>query len=134
MDQRKTEEKKPESGVETIEQKPVEPVTLEKINELLTNNLKWSQIIYEQTRKINRKMFWSALFDYIKLGAIIVVLLVGFVYLIPGVNNVLKTIDVFSGVDICKEGTLQKGAFLDAFLKQFPLEQAAKEQLKALLK
>ena len=51
-EEQKEENKTTEDSV--LEKKIEEPVTLEKINELLTNNLKWSQIIYEQNRKINR--------------------------------------------------------------------------------
>lgn len=115
------------------EPKFVEPVTLEKINELLTNNLKWSQIIYEQNRKINHKLFWASFFDYLKIAIIIIPLIVGFFYLLPGINNLLKTVDVFSGVDVCKDGTTQQGAFIDAALNQLPFDQAKKEQIKALL-
>ncbi len=117
-----------------VDKKNAEPVTLEKINELLTNNLKWSQIIYEQSRKINRKLFWSSFFDYLKVAVILIPIIIGFFYLLPGINNLLRAADVFSGVDVCKEGTVQQGAFLDALLKQLPFDQAKKEQLKALLK
>ncbi|HRY36940.1 MAG TPA: hypothetical protein P5230_03650 [Candidatus Magasanikbacteria bacterium] len=110
------------------------PVTLEKLNELLTNNLKWSQIIYEQNRKINRKLFWSSFFDYLKVAVILIPIIIGFFYLLPGINNLLRAADVFAGVDVCKDGSAQQGAFLDALLKQLPIDQAKKEQLKALLR
>ena len=128
----KTEDKVQEAGKIEVP-KSVEPVTLEKINELLTNNLKWSQIIYEQNRKINRKLFWASFFDYLKIAIIIVPLIIGFVYLLPGINNLLRTVDIFSGTDICKNGTIQQGASIDALLDQLPFDQAKKEQIKALL-
>ena len=108
-----------------------DPVTLEKIKELLTNNLKWSQIIYEQNRKINRKLFWASFFDYLKIALIVIPLVVGFFYLLPGINNLLNAADIFSGG---KDGTSEQGASLDAFLNQLPLDQAKKEQIKTLLR
>ncbi|MDD3607646.1 MAG: hypothetical protein PHQ20_02520 [Candidatus Moranbacteria bacterium] len=128
------EEKKPEKILTEKEPEVSEPVTLEKINELLTNNLKWSQIIYEQNRKINKKLFWSSFFNYLKLVLIIIPLIVGFVYLLPGLNNFLKTLSVFSGYDIYQEGEKQQGAFWDNFLNQLPIDQSKQEQIKALLR
>ncbi len=133
----KNEEQKEESkATEDLvsEKKTEEPVTLEKINELLTNNLKWSQIIYEQNRKINRKLLWSSIFNYLKILIIIIPLIVGFFYLLPGINNLLKAADIFSGAGSSKEGNVSQEAFLDNFLKQFPIDQAKQEQIKALLR
>ena len=133
----KNEEQKEENKTTedlVSEKKTEEPVTLEKINELLTNNLKWSQIIYEQNRKINRKLLWSSVFNYLKILIIIIPLIVGFFYLLPGINNLLKAADIFSGVGSSKEGSVSQEAFLDNLLKQFPIDQAKQEQIKALLR
>lgn len=114
------------------EPKKNEPITLEKINELLTNNLKWSQIIYEQNRKINRKLFWASFFDYLKMALIVIPLVIGFFYLLPSMNNLLQTVGALS---MTQDGTLnQQGVSLDALLNQLPFDQAKKEQLKALLR
>ena len=131
-------EKKMEEKVEEIskieEKKPVEPVTLEKINELLTNNLKWSQIIYEQNRKINNKLFWSSIFSYLKVALIVIPLIIGFVYLMPNLNNFFNALDSFSGINTTKEGVAQQNALIDALLKQLPFDQSKQEQIKALLR
>lgn len=133
----KNEEQKEENKTTedlVSEKKTEEPVTLEKINELLTNNLKWSQIIYEQNRKINRKLLWSSIFNYLKILIIIIPLVVGFFYLLPDINNLLRAADIFSGAGSSKEGAVSQEAFLDNFLKQFPIDQAKQEQIKALLR
>jgi len=131
-------EKKMEEKVEEIskieEKKPVEPVTLEKINELLTNNLKWSQIIYEQNRKINNKLFWSSVFSYLKVTLIVIPLIIGFIYLMPNLNNFFNALDSFSGINTTKEGVAQQNALIDALLKQLPFDQSKQEQIKALLR
>jgi hypothetical protein len=111
-----------------------EPVTLEKLNELLTNNLKWSQIIYEQNRKINRKLFWASFFDYLKMAIILVPLIIGFVYLLPSINNLMNTVGSLYGITNPKNGSTEQSASIDALLNQFPLDQAKKEQIKALLR
>ena len=133
MSEKKTEEKSEEIP-KVEEKKPVEPVTLEKINELLTNNLKWSQIIYEQNRKINNKLFWSSVFSYLKVALIVVPLIIGFIYLMPNVNNFLSALDSFSGINTTQEGASQQNALIDALLKQLPIDQSKQEQIKALFK
>lgn len=50
----------------TLEQKmhpqtpPVKDVSPLALRELMEKNLKWSQILYEQNRRINRKLLWTA--------------------------------------------------------------------------
>ena len=61
-------------------------------------------------------------------------MIVGFFYLLPGINNLLKAADIFSGVSGSKEGSVSQEAFLDNLLKQFPIDQAKQEQIKALLR
>jgi len=127
-------EEKVEEISKIEEKKPVEPVTLEKINELLTNNLKWSQIIYEQNRKINNKLFWSSVFSYLKVTLIVIPLIIGFIYLMPNLNNFFNALDSFSGINTTKEGVAQQNALIDALLKQLPFDQSKQEQIKALLR
>ena len=47
--------------------KPPKDVSPEALRELLEKNLKWSQIIYEQNRKINSKLFWTAFANWTRL-------------------------------------------------------------------
>ncbi|MDO9509926.1 MAG: hypothetical protein Q7J14_01400 [Candidatus Magasanikbacteria bacterium] len=116
------------------EKKEEQPVTLEKINELLTNSLKWSQIIYEQNRKINRKLFWNSLFNYLKVVFILIPLVVGFFYILPGINSLLKTAGIFSDVDVGQKSVMDQEGVIENLLEQLPLDQAKKEQIKSLLR
>lgn len=118
--------------VDKIESNKEEPVTLERIKELLTNNLKWSQIIYEQNRKINSKLFWNSIFNYLKIIIIIIPLIIGFFYLLPEINNFLKTVTIFLGIN--QKGGVQQELFIENLLKQVPLDQAKQEQIKTLFR
>ena len=133
MSENKTEDKKEEKA-KLEEKKIIEPVTLEKINELLTNNLKWSQIIYEQNRKINNKLFWSSVFSYLKVAFIVIPLIIGFIYLMPNINNFFNVLDSFSSINTTKEDVAGQNALIDALLKQLPFDQSKQEQIKALLR
>src|SRR6266545_1099938 len=62
-----------EGSAKPTDAKPGEPpveavkkdVSPEALRELLEKNLKWSQIIYEQTRKINSKLFWKTVWGWL---------------------------------------------------------------------
>ncbi len=131
MSEELKEENKKENSLE--EAKEEKPITLEKINELLTNSLKWSQIIYEQNRKINRKLFWYSFFNYLKFALILIPLIVGFFYLLPNVDGLLQTMNFFSG-DISQKNTTDQEVLIENFLEKLPLDQSKKEQVKSLLR
>lgn len=57
--------------------KDVSPLAL---RELMEKNLKWSQILYEQNRRINRKLFWAAVARWIQLLVALGVVGLGIVY------------------------------------------------------
>lgn len=116
------------------EKKEEEPVTLEKINELLTNSLKWSQIIYEQNRKINRKLFWNSFFNYLKLAVIIIPLAIGFLYVLPNISNFLGVTDIFFDNKLNQKIGIEEGGYIESLLDQLPVDQAKKEEIKSLLR
>ena len=94
------EEKKNKEVKEVIEIKKSDSV-----QELLEKNLKWSQIIYEQNRKINRKLTWAAIAGWLRLILILAPLVLALVFLPPILKDVWsKYSDVLglvesSGVD-----------------------------------
>ena len=133
MNEEKKEENKKEETTVVLEQKDAEPVTLDKINELLTNNLKWSQIIYEQNRKINRKLFWYSFFNYLKFALIIIPLVIGLFYVLPSINSLFQTFDIFSGDSMNQKSSTEQNILIENFLEQMPLDQLKKEQIRALL-
>ncbi len=112
---------------------PTEVVKAEpSLKELIEKNLKWSQIIYEQNRKINNKLLWTAIGNWLRLLLIIASLALGVIYLEPLLKGVLSQYGDLLG------GTSTAGAkqnSMDSLLKLFTnLDPAKQEQLKTLLK
>ncbi|MFA6104977.1 MAG: hypothetical protein WC725_00045 [Patescibacteria group bacterium] len=96
----KTEPKKTELAippvVDAASAVSVEPVKVEKdvspaaLRELLEKNLKWSQIIYEQNRKINGKLFWTAFANWVRLIILVGTFAAAAWFLPPLVGNVFN--------------------------------------------
>lgn len=98
-----------------------------ELKELLEKNLKWSQIIYEQNRKINHKLMWSAIASWLRFLIILIPLVLG-ALLIPQLlrdyNCLIKGIN-------CAENS--RGS-LENMLKFLPLDTAQREELKKIIK
>ena len=101
------------------------------LRELIEKNLKWSQIIYEQNRKINNKLLWASIFGWFKIILIVAPLILAYIYLQPMLKGVLKQYGSLLGL---AEQTGAKPAAVESLLKMFNLDPAKQEQLKALLK
>ena len=101
------------------------------LNELMEKNLKWSQIIYEQNRKINNKLLWAAIASWVKLLILIGSIVAAVVFLPPLLKGVWSQ---YSGLfDSLSAGTGIKNP-LDNVMKLFNLDPAQLEQMKTLLK
>ncbi len=113
--------------------KVVTPKTdTEMIKELLEKNLKWSQIIYEQNRKINNKLMWSAIFSWFRVLLILVPLILAAWFLPPLLKNLQNTYGgLLGGKTVSVEPNTKS---IDQLMKLLPLDPAKQEQLKALLK
>ena len=72
-----------QSMVSGLEKKGDQP----SLKELLEKNLKWSQIIYEQNRKINNKLLWSAIANWLRLLIIVVPFILAIIYLPAIIKN-----------------------------------------------
>ncbi len=105
----------------------------EALRELLEKNLKWSQIIYEQNRRINSKLFWQALAGWLRLLIILVPIVLAVIFLPPILNDVWKQYQGLLGQvsDIPKD---YSSPSLEKLLKLLPLDPAKQEQLKTILK
>jgi hypothetical protein len=101
------------------------------LKELIEKNLKWSQIIYEQNRKINNKLLWSAIADWLRVFLILIPLVLGILFIPALFKGVMSQYGDLLGVG--SEETTQQNS-MDNFLKLFNLDPAKQEQLKALLK
>jgi len=102
----------------------------QSLRELLEKNLKWSQIIYEQNRKINNKLMWSAIGGWVRLFLIVAPLIWAIWFLPPLVSQFMSSYGNLLGG---KSGANNSGS-LEQMMKLLPLDPAKQEQLKALLK
>jgi hypothetical protein len=117
---------KKEIDTKKMEVKDVSPGAL---RELLEKNLKWSQIIYEQNRKINNKLLWNTILGWLRLLIILIPLLLALWFLPPLLN---KYQELLNG-RITSDKILSP-ANVDKILDVLPVEQSKKEQIKAILK
>lgn len=137
-DNKKSESDKEKDEIVVKKTTKTEPE--EDLRELLEKNLKWSQIIYEQTRRLNRRLFWNSVFGWFKLIIIVAPLVGGIWYFWPTIKNVqqqyLEIMDLFGGANTLTEGgKLQMdNSTMDKLLKILPLNAGMEEQFKAIIK
>ena len=63
----------------------------EALRELLEKNLKWSQIIYEQTRKINSKLFWKSVSGWAMFFLLVVLPTAFSIWYLPTLMRTLQS-------------------------------------------
>lgn len=108
--------------------------TLNQVGELLEKNLKWSQIIYEQNRKINRKLLWSSVMSWVYFIIIVGPIVLAAVYLPPIVGNIYNQYQGLLGNVSAVKTQMPTQTSLDQILKMFPIDAAQEARLKSLLK
>lgn len=116
-----------------VKSKTAEPVP-ESARDLLEKNLKWSQIIYEQNRKINSKLFWMMFYGWFKFFIIAAVLGASVWFAYPMVKTAWQQYENLLGTGGILSGDKSVGGSLEEFLKSLPLSPAQKEQLKTMTK
>lgn len=105
----------------------------DSVRELLEKNLKWSQIIYEQNRKINHKLMWAAVAGWLRLILILAPLILAILYLTPIIKDVWSKFGTITSA--IGSGTDTQSGSLDNLFKVFiNLSPGQKEQIKGLLK
>lgn len=111
---------------------PKKEVNLSQVSELLEKNLKWSQIIYEQNRRLNNKLLWSAVASWLRFLMLAVPLILA-LWLLPPLYRELK--DKYTQL-LGGAGKVESfsPSSLNQLMKLLPLDAAAQEQLKAILK
>jgi len=62
----------------------------EALKSLIEKNIKWSQVIYHQNRKIQRRLSWMVFGSYFRLFLILVPLILGFIFLPPLISDFMK--------------------------------------------
>lgn len=55
----------------------------ESLKELIEKNIKWSQVIYDQNKKIKKRLGWMVAGSYLKLILIIAPIIIAMIYLPP---------------------------------------------------
>ncbi len=109
------------------EKEPTKPKTVataknETLQELIEKNIKWSQVIYEQNRKIKRRMGWMLFGSYLRLAIIIIPLLLAIYYLPPIVENFWEQYgNLLSGVG--SGSALNQGLQLNDIISQISTQQ-----------
>lgn len=61
----------------------LEPSDHGDLKTLIEKNIKWSQVIYNQNRKIQRRLSWIVFGSYLRLFLILVPVILGIIYLPP---------------------------------------------------
>lgn len=133
------EETKNDSDTVVIPEEPEKIVKKEVVaaepadlRELIEKNLKWSQIIYEQNRKINNKLLWASIFGWFKIILIFASLIWAYIYFQPILGGVLKQYGSLLGLEQQTGATPTSADYLLQIYKN--LDPAKLEQLKAGLK
>ncbi|MCX6779978.1 MAG: hypothetical protein NT034_02230 [Candidatus Magasanikbacteria bacterium] len=104
----------------------------EILKDLMEKNLKWSQIIYEQNRKIHNKLMWTAVAGWLRVILILAPLLWAIWYLPGLVKNLQNNYGFLGGRSATS--TAAGTQSMEQLLKILPLDAAKQEQLNALLK
>lgn len=102
------------------------------LKELIEKNLKWSQIIYEQNRKINSKLMWMAVASWLRVLVIAVPLALAVWFLAPHARGFYSLYQQLLNSQTPNNITTTNS--LEQIMKLFPLNTAQEQQLKAILK
>lgn len=82
-----TDTKDPSETVESVVVHPPvtetnqRPIGNTALRELIEKNIKWSQVIYNQNRKIQRRLTWITIGNYLRLFVIIAPIILGIIFL-----------------------------------------------------
>lgn len=98
------------------------------LRDLLEKNLKWSQIIYEQNRKINNKLLWSAIANWVRLGILILPFVLAYWFLPPLIRDFQTKYNFLFSTT-----TPAKTTSMEEILNILPLNEQQLSQLKAML-
>jgi len=90
--EKNTEKPKEKKVDEPVPEVDVKSSTLDSasLKELVEKNLKWSQIIYEQNKKIKRRLTIMAIGSYLRLALILIPIIFAIFYLPPLLKNMIS--------------------------------------------
>ena len=114
----------------------------DSLKELIEKNIKWSQVLYEQNKKIKRRLTLMSVASYLRLLIFVVPIILGIIYLPPLMadlfaqyGNILGGLGIggntgaVNPVEILSQ--IQSGVPLDEILSQIPAGQ--QEQIMQLI-
>lgn len=102
------------------------------IRELLEKNLKWSQIIYEQNRRISRRLLWASIAAWLKWAVIAAVIAWSAWYGWPILKNLINQYNSIARELQLPSGQKMDAATLEKIIKILPIDQQKQEQIKAM--
>ncbi len=87
------------------------PTSNDDLKELTTKNIQWTMAVYEQNKKIKRRLTMMVFLSYFKIAIILIPLILGIIFLPPLVTDFTNQIQDFisggflgsasnSGIDI----------------------------------
>ncbi|MDO8626073.1 MAG: hypothetical protein Q7K39_01270 [Candidatus Magasanikbacteria bacterium] len=103
----------------------------EDLRSLLEKNLKWSQIIYEQNRKINHKLLMVAVAGWLRFLIIAIPIALAIWFLPPFIKQLTATYG--SLLNDAEKGKLSPNS-LQEMIQMLPINSSQKEQIKNFLK
>lgn len=107
--------------------------SMETLKDLMEKNLKWSQLIYEQNKKLQRHFFWTAIFTWIKVIATVAFIVVAVFFASSWYKDLQKRYPFIFGHSK-QTVTSTPATSFEEFLKVLPINDSQREQLKALVK
>lgn len=122
------EEAVPEKTVESVVT-TTPPET--NVRELLEKNLKWSQIIYEQNRKIQTRLLWSAIASWLRTILFAVPIILAIIFLPPYLKALQDSYRFLLKQEAASDPAARET--VRAMLDMLPLSGTQREQLKAIL-
>jgi hypothetical protein len=108
--------------------------TPEEIHELLEKNLKWSQIIYEQNRKISHTLMWSAVASWLRFLIIAVPFALAIIYLPSFLRTFEQKYGAWLKVFQNPASAVVSPPAIQDLVNLLPLTDSQREQVKAMMK
>ncbi len=139
VDKKKAEDEPKEETTDELKEE-VNEGKLDKTNsdttrELLEKNLKWSQIIYEQNRKINRKLVWAAVAGWLRLLIILIPLALALLYMPPIIKQAWNQYSSLTSMtDNNSTSTIKSSNTLNSLMRILNLTPKQQEQVNNLTK
>ena len=102
------------------------------LKQLLEKNLKWSQIIYEQNRRINKKLIWMSVSSWLRVFIILAPLILGILFF----PRLWREFEERYGNWFGFKTTAQQASpqSVEEMIRVLPVTDVQKDQLRSMLK